>query len=619
MPFAFNNKYFVRAVGAVQNYAKLLDTSTAGTYSITLDKESVIKVVLVGGGGAAAMKGVYDDRGYGWTGGSGGAFEGSFTVPAGTYEVVVGSANNNNKAQGGNTNTMNPDDTSKHDSYITGVVRVGGGGSGTTSGVGAAGASATFDITPIKTVINTSGKAGASGSGGKGSGANWTHNGAESVYGGYGKGQGCSTSEYANRRYWIAGTGGYARVEVISKKEFDKAVKYYDTVCPEYKTLAINPDPADAVVTIGEEVTNSKRFKKWTTVEYKVEKDGYRSETGSVKLKDNVTIDISLLKFCTFTINPDPADAIITIDGEVRNSITVLEGSIVSYTIEADGKKDVEGSITVVEDTVLDIVMEEAVLDPALKGVPVQFNYTGAVQTYMVPLGCKKVSVDCIGAGGGGYANVSGKGGRVQCTMSVKGNKPLYIYVGGQGSSSAGWNGGGQRAYTKIEYNNSGAGASDIRTVQASSGSWYDTSHTSWDEDVSLLSRLVVAGGGGGMCQNGAGGDGGGLEGGVRNDSSGTPPTPATQTSGGTGAISGNNWHGGNGVFGRGGDGRIDLNSNQVTGAGGGGGWYGGGGGVYFQSGGGGSSYTHPDLCTDVIHTQGYRDGHGYVIITPIE
>ena len=64
----------------------------------------------------------------------------------------------------------------------------------------------------LTTEFNLTGNAGASGSGGKGSGANWTHQGGASVYNGYGKGQGCSTSEYASRRYWIAGTGGYAKI-----------------------------------------------------------------------------------------------------------------------------------------------------------------------------------------------------------------------------------------------------------------------------------------------------------------------------------------------------------------------------------------------------------------------
>ena len=259
-------------------------------------------------------------------------------------------------------------------------------------------------------------------------------------------------------------------------------------------------------------------------------------------------------------------------------------------------------------------------IDPSIVDVPVNFSYTGAVQTYIVPDGCKKLKVDCVGAAGGTYkaATPGGAGGRVECVLSVKPKDILFLYIGGIGSASAGWNGGGLRKKTgSTEYKDSGGGSSDIRTVEATSGSWYDTAHSSWDADASLLSRLVVAGGGGGMSQNSKGAPGGGLEGGVLNGGQGTPCTPATQTSGGTGAKVFSPGAG-NGVFGKGGDGVMPTSG---SGAGGGGGWYGGGGGQYYQPGGGGSSYTHPDRCSGVVHTQGYSGGtgNGYIILTPVK
>jgi hypothetical protein len=42
----------------------------------------------------------------------------------------------------------------------------------------------------------------------------------------------------------------------------------------------------------------------------------------------------------------------------------------------------------------------------------------------------------------------------------------------------------------------SGGGATDIRKIKASEGSWYDLEHESWAEDKSLQSRIIVAGGG---------------------------------------------------------------------------------------------------------------------------
>lgn len=35
--------------------------------------------------------------------------------------------------------------------------------------------------------------------------------------------------------------------------------------------------------------------------------------------------------------------------------------------------------------------------------------------------------------------------------------------------------------------------------------------------------------------------------------------------------------------------------------------------------GGGGSSYTDSTLCTDVVHTQGYQNGAGYITITTLK
>ncbi len=392
----------------------IFETSIANTYNLNIEVSGVYEVTLVGGGGAAAMKGVYDDRGYGWSGGSGGAFSGTFALNAGTYEVVVASANNNTAGQGGNTNTMNPSDTSTHDSIIAGVLSVGGGGSGTTSGVGAAGASATFTLEPLKTSLNTSGNAGAYGSGGKGSGANWTHNGGASVYEGYGKGQGCSTSEYANRRYWIAGTGGYIKVVYL------RQVKKFN--------LTINTNVEGAEVVMDGITSNSLSFVEGTTVNYTVSKDGYVTKTGSVRVLEDTIVDVELARemmtvtvnpvpddsvvvltadgytqegnsitahkystiawevarnhyiaqngsfvlteatelnveleaiMRTFTINPTPADAIVTINGEVRNSVTLLEGSEVSWSVEADKHKKQTGELVLNEDTVMDVVLEE--------------------------------------------------------------------------------------------------------------------------------------------------------------------------------------------------------------------------------------------------------------------
>lgn len=233
---------------------------------------------------------------------------------------------------------------------------------------------------------------------------------------------------------------------------------------------------------------------------------------------------------------------------------------------------------------------------------PIRFDYTGNFQEYIVPLGIKKLSIDCVGAKGFGTTNF---GGRVQCILSVIPKQILYLYVGGIPTSR-----------NTASYN-----ASDIRL-----------SNEGITNSVSLENRIIVAGGAGSQGAGSgwtAGAAGGGLTAtaGANTGCSGGGQA-GTQTSGGAGGknipwtsqqVSG----GQAGTLGLGGNG----GSNSGVGGAGGAGYYGGGGGAggftksagnYGAGGGGGSSYTNDDLCNDVIHTQNYENSNnGYIIIAP--
>lgn len=273
----------------------------------------------------------------------------------------------------------------------------------------------------------------------------------------------------------------------------------------------------------------------------------------------------------------------------------------------------------------------------SISQVVTTFDYTGSMQTYVVPVGVTSIDVDVMGAEGGhatgdavGWSNgpvdvSGGDGGRVTATLSVTPGETLYIFVGGQGSLTAGgFNGGGDPAScsgTEV-IASGGGGASDIR--QGGTG---------------LAERVVVAGGGGGgsgsasssyssISNSGAGGDLVGASSQVPGSGSCLIPSGGTQSAGGNG---GNNssWCGltdvgGAGTLGQGGS-SICVPSGLsvctcsgtgcVSGGGGGGGYYGGGAGLSFASGGGGSSYTGPGA-TGVTHYQGTQTGNGQIIIT---
>lgn len=216
---------------------------------------------------------------------------------------------------------------------------------------------------------------------------------------------------------------------------------------------------------------------------------------------------------------------------------------------------------------------------------PVTVTPSGKFIEYKVPYGITSLKIDMSGASSG--AN----GGRVQCDLKVNGGSTLWLYVGQTMGANA----------ETPTYN-----ASDIRT---------DISDDVTG-NVSLRSRIIVAGGGGANGHNyfnGNGGAGGGLTGESATLIYAGTAYGGSQTAGGSGYS--------NGTLGLGGKGFPSY------GGAGGAGYYGGGGGngiymsrsgVYACGGGGGSSYTHPTLCTNVVHTQGYNNGNGYIKITPI-
>ncbi len=249
----------------------------------------------------------------------------------------------------------------------------------------------------------------------------------------------------------------------------------------------------------------------------------------------------------------------------------------------------------------------------AISQTVVNFNYTGAVQNWIVPPCVNTIQVDVRGGKGANSTQTTGgNGARVTATLAVTPGQTLNIYVGGQGGNpTAGWNGGGAGGAGGAPGGSSGGGggASDIRIG-----------------GTALANRVIVAGGGGG----GGGGFnlpvmGMGGAGGCTTGNSGTSSTFAGLGTGGSqtaGGLGGYNYPGGqwgfNGALGVGGNGGF---WGDASGGGGGGGYYGGGGGGSDGccsgangggGGGGGSSFTP----AGGICTANYNNGAGLITIT---
>lgn len=219
---------------------------------------------------------------------------------------------------------------------------------------------------------------------------------------------------------------------------------------------------------------------------------------------------------------------------------------------------------------------------------------------WTVPLGVTKIHIDCVASRGYGNSGKGGNGGRVECDLNVSSGQVLYITAGGIP----------ENGYT-ASYN-----ASDIRI------------------DGSEYSNRIIIAGGGGSGATAKGGAGGGLTGanavGVGYQAGAFGGTQ--EAGGGASYRSGGNtdgWlSGSDGSLGIGGNGGSGYMYGGFVWAGSGGAGYygGGGGGVYdinkvgitYAGGGGGSSYTGEN-CSNITHTQGYRDGAGYVTISFVE
>lgn len=237
-------------------------------------------------------------------------------------------------------------------------------------------------------------------------------------------------------------------------------------------------------------------------------------------------------------------------------------------------------------------------------GSVMNFDYTGSVQTATLAPG--RYKLECWGAQGGNsnqsngtYGN-GGKGGYSTGILNVSTNTTIYITVGGQGQNgvlntrtAGGFNGGGDGYGTNnFGVGGGGGGASDISLMSPV------FSHSSYfinniRDTNSLLSRIIVAGGGGSagydVSNNAAnGGAGGGTTGQDGLSNRVYHGTGGKQTTFGTGgSLEEPNRYSVQAKFGCG---ASASNSTDVA-PGGGGGWY--GGGLHCDSAGGGSGYVY--------------------------
>ena len=231
------------------------------------------------------------------------------------------------------------------------------------------------------------------------------------------------------------------------------------------------------------------------------------------------------------------------------------------------------------------------------------FDGNGAPFTFTVPFDVTHITIDAVGAKGGGPSGgVGALGGEAIGSFVFTSGQPLQFDIGGDGGSCAtpaapngGWNGGGSGGAGCA---GGGGGETDVRTGTCAATPNCDAS-----------TAIIVAAGGGGNATDdteGQGGTGGqtGTNGTAGHNGiiggSGGGGQGGTQIAGGAGGVGGTGSlfplpspSGGDGTASQGGVGGHD----GCSGGGGGGGFFGGGGGGSASGGngcgggGGGSSF----------------------------
>ena len=154
-------------------------------------------------------------------------------------------------------------------------------------------------------------------------------------------------------------------------------------------TVIINPTPSDAIVKINNMERKSYTGRYGENVTWEVSKVGYKPKSGSLTItEDEVTIPVELeITRVSLTINPTPADAVVTINGKTQKTITVDYGTEVSYSVAKIGYDTKSAKITLVENTNLDIELSQTVVVLTINPTPSdatviiagveQKNYTG--------------------------------------------------------------------------------------------------------------------------------------------------------------------------------------------------------------------------------------------------
>lgn len=240
------------------------------------------------------------------------------------------------------------------------------------------------------------------------------------------------------------------------------------------------------------------------------------------------------------------------------------------------------------------------------------FDFTGALETFLVPTGCHRITIDAFGAEGGtstgemgGLNFPGGKGAEAKGTFVLADGQMISLLVGGIGGTGNCGSGGGGGSFavsgtTLLLAAGGGGGGFHCIALGGVNGDPGNAT-TTGGSGVCDPNRTSTPGG-----MNGAGGSsffGGGGGGFMTAGTSTQDPNGGGKAFPGAGGTVGGGFGGGGGHF-----------AACCGGSGGGGGFSGGGGGTSDGCAGGGGGSQNTGM--NPVNTAGVRMGSGQIIVS---
>ena len=160
-----------------------------------------------------------------------------------------------------------------------------------------------------------------------------------------------------------AGYQTYTQNIVVTSDRTLEVVLQEEVPVPTMGTLTVSANPSNAIVIIDGQQRKSITVELGTRVHVQVSASGYQPYDNYITVnKVNQTLSVTLepevvVEKYTLTVNATPADAIVRLNNQIRNSITVEKGTTVSIEVSKTGYKTHTENIVVNEDIVKNITL----------------------------------------------------------------------------------------------------------------------------------------------------------------------------------------------------------------------------------------------------------------------